>query len=83
MLTIALNDEAEKCLVEILSTEKTTSKELIHRLLHQYWQNLQPQTTFLERRGGHPKHLLNGSDDLSDRDVRQQLITEHLQHRQF
>lgn len=43
---------------------------------------LQPQTTFLERRGGHPKYLLNGSADLSDRDVRQQIITDHLQHRQ-
>lgn len=79
MLTIALDDEAEKYLVEILASEKITSKESIH----QYWQNLQPQTTFLERRGAHPKYLLNGAADLSDRDVRQQLITEHLQHRQF
>ena len=58
MLTIALDDEAKKYLVEILASEKTTSKELIHRLLHQYWQNLQPQTTFLERRGRQPKPII-------------------------
>jgi len=81
MLNVALNDEAERYLVEILAQEKTTSNELLQRLLHQHWQNLQPRRTFLERRGGHPQHLLNGPDDLSDRDVRKQIIAEHIEQR--
>lgn len=81
MITITLNDEAEKHLVEILAQEKTTSSELLQRLLHQHWQDLQPRKTFLERRGGHPQHLLNGPGDLSDRDVRKQIIAEHIKQR--
>ena len=81
MLNVSLDEEAEKYLVEILATEKTTSAELIKRLLHHYWNNLQPQQTFLERRGGHPKHLLHGFKNLSDRDVRKQAIAEYLQKR--
>ena len=81
MITITLNDEAEKHLVEILAQEKTTSSELLQRLLHQHWQDLQPRRTFLERRGGHPQHLLNGPGNLSDRDVRKQIIAEHIKQR--
>ncbi len=81
MITITLNDEAEKHLVEILAQEKTTSSELLQRLLHQHWQDLQPRKTFLERRGEHPQHLLNGSGNLSDRDVRKQIIADHIKQR--
>ena len=52
MIAVTLNDEAEKYLVEILAQEKATSSELLQRLLHQHWQDLQPRKTFLERRGG-------------------------------
>ncbi len=81
MLNITLTDEAEKYLVEILAQKKTTSSELLQQLLHQHWQSLQPRKTFLERRGGHPQHLLNGPGDLSDRDVRKQIIAEHIKQR--
>ena len=81
MITITLNDEAEKYLVEILAQEKTTSNELLQRLLHQHWQTLHPQKTFLERRGGHPQHLLNGPSNLSDRDIRKQIIADHVKQR--
>ncbi|MCY7278278.1 MAG: hypothetical protein LH702_32210 [Phormidesmis sp. CAN_BIN44] len=76
MLNITLNDEVERCLVEILAQEKTTSHELLQRLLHQHWQNLQPQKTVLERMGDRPRHFLSGPSNLSDRDVRKQIISE-------
>lgn len=81
MLNISLNPEAEKYLAEILAKEKTNSSELIERLLREHWQTLQPRKTFLERRGGHPKYLLNGPSDLSDRDTRKKIIAEYVQKR--
>ncbi|MBW4449106.1 MAG: hypothetical protein KME38_20165 [Spirirestis rafaelensis WJT71-NPBG6] len=81
MLNVNLDDEAEKYLVEILAQEKITSNELIKRLLHEHWQSLQPRKTFLERRGGHPEHLLEGPSDLSDRDARSKYLAEYFQKR--
>lgn len=85
MLTINLDldDESEKYLAEILSQEKTSSKELIKRLLRNHWLNLQPHQTVLERMGGYPpKHLLQGSGDLSDRDIRKQVIAERIENQE-
>jgi hypothetical protein len=81
MLNVNLDDEAEKYLVEILAQEKTTSNELIKRLLHEHWQSLQPRKTVLERMGGYPEHLLEGPSDLSDRDVRYKYLAEYFQKR--
>jgi hypothetical protein len=81
MLNISLDDEAEQYLVEILSQEKITSRELVQRLLKQYWQTLQPQKTVLERMGDRPRHFLTGAENLSDREVRRALIAERLQSR--
>jgi hypothetical protein len=78
MLNITLSDEAERYLVEILAQEKTTSNELLQRLLHQHWQNLQTQKTVLERMGDRPRHFLSGPSNLSDRDVRKQIISEYV-----
>ena len=81
MITVTLNDEAEKYLVEVLAQEKITSNELFQRLLHQHWQTLQPQKTVLERMGDRPRHFLSGPGNLSNRDVRKTLIAEHVQKR--
>ncbi len=81
MLNVNLDEEAERYLLDLVAAEKTTSSELIKRLLHSRWQSLQPRKTFLERRGGSPTHLLNGSSDLSERDVRKQAIADHLRNR--
>ncbi|MBO3462382.1 hypothetical protein G7B40_027060 [Aetokthonos hydrillicola Thurmond2011] len=81
MLNISLDDEIEKYLVEILAHEKTTSNELIKRLLVEHWQSLQPRKTILERMGGYPENLLNGPSDLSDRDKRYKYLAEHFQRR--
>ena len=70
MLTINLDDESEKYLVEILSQEKTTSQELVKKLLRNHLAHLKPPQTVLERMGGYPEDLLEGGKNLSDRDTR-------------
>lgn len=40
-----------------------------------------PPKTVLERMGGYPKFLLEGSGDLSDRDVRKKAISDIIQAR--
>ncbi|MGK7889051.1 MAG: hypothetical protein AB4042_06925 [Leptolyngbyaceae cyanobacterium] len=82
MLNLVLDPESEQYLVEILAQEKTTSSALIKALLREKWQSLNPQPTVLERMGGYPDQLLEGQDNLSDRDVRRALIAQHLQQRQ-
>ncbi|WP_413165577.1 hypothetical protein ACL6C3_04080 [Capilliphycus salinus ALCB114379] len=81
MLTVNLDDEAEKYLIEILSQEKITSQELVKKLLRNYSMSLKQPQTILERMGGYPEELLESETDLSDRDIRQQKISEYLQAR--
>ncbi|NMG05454.1 hypothetical protein [Brasilonema sp. UFV-L1] len=81
MINISLDDETEKYLVEILAQEKSTSSELMKRLIHEHWQKLQPRKTVLERMGGEPQHLLNGPSNLSDRDERYKYLAEYFQKR--
>ncbi len=82
MLSVNLDDETEKYLVEILAQDKTTSSELIKRLLREHWETLEPRKTILERMGGyHPEHLLNGPSDLSDRDARYKYLAEYFRQR--
>jgi hypothetical protein len=81
MLTINIDHESEKYLIEILSEEKITSQELVKKLLRNYWANLKQPQTVLERMGGYPKDLLEITEDLSDRDIRKQKISEYLQQK--
>ncbi|TVU55734.1 MAG: hypothetical protein EA414_00115 [Arthrospira sp. PLM2.Bin9] len=80
MLNIQLDPETEASLVEILAREKTTSDELIKRLVQERWLSLQPRKTIVERRGGHPEHLLEDAPpDLSERANRKKAIADYLQ----
>jgi len=80
MFNIELDHETEACLVEILAKEKTTSNELIKRLVKERWLSLKSRQTVFERRGGHPEYLLeNAPPDLSERDNRKRAIADHLQ----
>jgi hypothetical protein len=82
MISIQLDPETEAHLVDILAQEKTNSDELLKRLIHQHWQSLQPRRTIVDRRGGHPKHLLeDASPDLSLRENRKQVVADYLQKR--
>lgn len=82
MLNIKLDRETEARLVEILAKEKTTSEELIKRLVKEHWLSLQPRQTIIERRGGHPEYLLEDAPpDLSERANRKRAIADYLQQK--
>lgn len=67
MMNLMLDDETERYLIEILAVEKIPSDRLIKKILRDRWLTHQPKKTLLERRGGHPEHLLEGPGNLSNR----------------
>lgn len=83
MLTVRLDEETERKLGDIMAHEKDTNRsELIKRLIRDRWLTLQVGKTLVERRGGHPQHLLQDAPaDLSERQNRKAAITEYLQKR--
>jgi len=84
MLSINLDGEAERYLVEILKEEEITVSELLKQVLRDRLSTHQPRQTVLERMGGVPKEVLSATglpNDLSDRDTRKSLIAEHIQAR--
>ncbi len=83
MLTVRLNEETEQQLAELLAQEKDSNRsELIKRLIRERWLSLQLGKTLVERRGGHPQHLLEDAPpNLSERSNRKQAIADYLQKR--
>jgi hypothetical protein len=81
MVNITLDEEAEQYLVEILNQERTTSSELLKKLLRNYLHTQQPTQSVLERMGGVPKHLLSVGN-LSDRDTRREVIASRIRANQ-
>ncbi len=82
MLSINLDRETESYLAEIIAQENSTSEELLKKLIYQHWQTLKPRQTLAQRRGGHPKNLLQDAvPDASLRENRKQIILEHIQNR--
>lgn len=78
MLNVRLSDEDELKLAQILATAKTQSKsDLIKRMINDQWVALQAGLTFVERRGGHPEHLLTGSGTNSSRASRKGILSKH------
>lgn len=83
MLTVRLDEETEGQLADILAHEKDTNRsELIKRIIRDRWLTLQLGKSVVERRGGHPQHLLqNAPADLSERDNRKRAIADYLKKR--
>jgi hypothetical protein len=83
MLTVRLDPETEQQLAEILAHEPDANRsELVKRLIRERWLALNLDNTFVERRGGHPQHLLqNVPPDLSERATRKQVIADYLKQR--
>jgi hypothetical protein len=83
MLTVRLDPETEQQLAEILAYEKDTNRsDLVKRLIRQRWLTLNLNIPFIERRGGHPTHLLpDAPPNLSERVNRKQAIADHLKQR--
>ncbi|MBO0351348.1 hypothetical protein J0895_20160 [Phormidium pseudopriestleyi FRX01] len=73
MVNIELDPETKACLLEILARGKITRDELIKPLVKEHCLSLQPRQTILQRRGGHPEHLLEDAPPgLSERANRKQ-----------
>jgi hypothetical protein len=83
MLSVRLDPETEQQLADILAHEQeATRSELIKRLIKERWLTLKLDRTFVERRGGHPQHLLQDAPpDLSERATRKQAIADYVKHR--
>ncbi|YAF94306.1 MAG: hypothetical protein AB3A66_17055 [Nodularia sp. CChRGM 3473] len=82
MLSVRLDAETERQLADILAQEQTDKSELIRRLIAERWLTLQAGKTLVERRGGHPQHLLQDAPkDLSERSHRKRAIAEYLHKR--
>lgn len=81
MLNITLDSTSTEYLTEILTQENITSDELVKQLLHDRWLALKSRPTILERMGGYPEILLQGPENLSDRDFRKQQILNQVQTR--
>ncbi len=79
MLTVRLDEETEGKLADILAREQTDKSELIRRLIRERWLAQQAGKTIVDRRGGHPQHLLqNAPPELSERENRKQAIAQYL-----
>jgi hypothetical protein len=79
MFTIELDPETAAYLTEIAERENMAPEVLIKQLLYQRWVDLQTGKTLVERRGGHPQHLLEDAPpDLSERANRKQAIANYL-----
>lgn len=69
MLSVNLDRETEAYLAEIITQENRTSEEILKKLIYQHWLTLKPRQTLFQRRGGHPKNLLQ--DAASDTSLRE------------
>jgi hypothetical protein len=84
MITLELDEETKKYLNGILTSEDITIEELFKSLLRDRYQATQPTKSILQRLediGSLPGELPNSPSNLSDRDVRNQVISEYLQKR--
>ncbi len=79
MLNVRLDPETEQQLANILAHEKAVNhSDLVKRLIRERWLTLKLDSTFVERRGGHPQHLLQSAPpDLSERATRKQAIADY------
>jgi len=78
MLNVRLSEEDELKLAQIAAASKSQSKsELIKRLINDQWVALKAGRTFVERRGGHPDHLLVGLGTNSSRATRKRALDKH------
>lgn len=83
MLNIDLDTETERYLTEIADQEKLDRSALVRQMIRTRWLEMQQsKPTVLERLGGPPKHRLpNSPGNLSDRDVRKQIIVQHIEQK--
>ena len=76
-LNVRLNDEYEEKLGQILALTRMDKSELTRKMIDEQWIALQAGKTFLQRRGGHPKYLLNDKNVSSERADRKKALADH------
>ncbi|MBP6745635.1 ribbon-helix-helix protein, CopG family [bacterium] len=81
-LTVRLDDQEEYKLQQIVEALNAESQSaLIRDWIEEKWSALQSDRTFVERRGGHPKHLLAGSAGGSERANRKSRLAERFEQK--
>ena len=81
-LTVRLDPETERCLNELQRQSGQDKSSLIRQLIHERWQQQQPQPSIATRMGGHPEAFLDTQPTgSSERSARRALLVERLQQR--
>lgn len=79
-LTVKLAEHEKTRLRAIAEAMNAVNQsEVIRALINEKFDSMQAEKTLVERRGGHPLYLLDGTGNLSDRKVRKSKISEHLE----
>lgn len=78
-LTVKLAELEQSRLDAIAAAMRTSNQsEVVRMLINEKFESLQSEKTLVERRGGHPQHLLDGAPALSERSTRQKIIAKKL-----
>jgi len=76
-LNVRLPQEYQSKLNQILAITRMDKSQLTRKMIDDQWVALQAGRSFVERRGGHPKHLLNDSTVSSERSKRKAALGAH------
>jgi len=77
-LTVKLAEREQKRLEVIAIAMNVNQSDVVRALINEKFESLQADKTLLERRGGHPKFLLDGPTDMSERSKRKALVAQKL-----
>lgn len=81
-LTVRLDPETERCLLDLLQHSGQNRSALIRELIQERWRQTQPQPSITTRLGGHPTHFLDTLPPRSaERSNRRALLQQRLQER--
>lgn len=76
-LTVKLAEQEQNRLNIIAAAMNAGNQsDAVRALINEKFEALQADKTLVERRGGHPQHLLNGTPDSSERTRRKAVIAE-------
>ncbi len=78
-LTVKLAKQEQQRLEAIATAMNSgNTSDVVRALINEKFEALQADKTLVERRGGHPQHLLDGAPNLSERANRKAAIAEQL-----
>lgn len=78
-LTVKLAKQEQERLDAIATAMNSAStSDVVRALINEKFEALQADKTLVERRGGHPQHLLDGDPSLSERTNRKSIVAEKL-----